>query len=257
MSKKSCPPVWASQNFLTSTKIIRRLINKTTINPDDHVIEIGPGKGHITDALLRYCNKVSAVEIDKNLYEKLQYKYEATSKLKLFHQDFIRWNLPTTGAYKIFANIPFNHTTDIIMKLAHSVNPPSDAWLVIEKGAAKRFMGIPRENKTSLILKPQFDIEVIYYFSRDDFHPKPGVDVVMLHIKKKAICDIFKQQMLRYQRFISIATKNDGTGIARLFTKKQWTRARKIAGLNDQHSGEILYIQWLCLFRYYEKFSGK
>jgi hypothetical protein len=53
MSKKSHPPVWVSQNFLTSAKIIRRLIRKTSIDSNDHVIEIGPGKGHITGALLQ------------------------------------------------------------------------------------------------------------------------------------------------------------------------------------------------------------
>jgi len=255
MSQKSHPPIWVSQNFLTSAKTIRRLIRKTSITTNDHVIEIGPGKGHITAILLQACNKVSAIEIDKTLYEKLQYKYEAASNLRLYHQDFLKWNLPSTGPYKVFANIPFNHTTNIITKLTQANNPPTEAWLVVEKGAAKRFMGIPRENSHSLFLKPQFDMRIIYHFSRDDFHPMPGVDVVLLHIKMKSPHDIPSQEWRRYQNFISNATKNNGTGLPRLFTKKQWTKARKLAGLTDQTSAEILYIQWLCLFRCYRIYS--
>ena len=257
MSKNNCPPVWVSQNFLTSAKTIQRLIRKTSITATDHVIEIGPGKGHITGALLRRCKKVSAIEIDKNLYDKLLYKYEAADKLKLYHQDFLKWSLPTAGQYKVFANIPFSHTTDIIMKLTRAINPPTEAWLVVEKGAAKRFMGIPRENMRSLFLKPLFDMRVIYHFAREDFHPMPGTDVVMLHIKRKAINDIPRPQWQSYQSFISRATKNNGNGLAHLFTKKQWTKARKLAGLNDQISGEILYIQWLCLFRCYKGYARK
>ena len=251
MSKKSSPPIWVSQNFLTSTKTIQRLIRKTSITTSDHVIEIGPGKGHITSALMQACKKVSAVEIDKALYNKLHIKYEAANNLKLYHQDFLKWNLPTSGPYKVFANIPFSHTTSIIMKLTETSNPPTEAWLVVEKGAAKRFMGIPRENSRSLFLKPQFDMRIIYHFAREDFHPMPGVDVVLLHIKMKVPQDITRPEWRRYQNFIYNATKNNCTGLTHLFTKRQWTRARKVAGITDQHSGEILYIQWLCLFRCY------
>jgi len=257
MSKKSHPPIWVSQNFLTSARTIQRLIRKTSIATSDHVVEIGPGKGHITAALLQTCKKVSAIEIDKALHKKLRHKHEATENLKLYHQDFLKWNLPATGSYKVFANIPFSHTTDIVMKLTKAHNPPTEAWLIVEKGAAKRFMGIPRENARSLFLKPQFEMRVIYHFSREDFHPMPSVDIVMLHIKMKAPSDLPCVELRHYQSFISNATKNNGTGLTRLFTKKQWTKARKLAGLNDQHSGEILYIQWLCLFRCYRNYNGK
>jgi len=58
------PPIWVSQNFLTSYKIIDRIIRRTSLNRDEHVIEIGPGKGHITSILGQKCRKVSAIEID-------------------------------------------------------------------------------------------------------------------------------------------------------------------------------------------------
>jgi len=255
MSKNLRPPIWVSQNFLTSAKTIRRLIRNTNITESDHVIEIGPGKGHITAVLLQACSKVSAIEIDKSLHAKLKHKYEAAHNLKLYCQDFLKWNLPATGPYKVFANIPFNQTTRIIMRLTEAPNPPTEAWLVVEKGAAKRFMGIPHENSRSLFLKPQFDMRIIYHFAREDFHPMPSVDVVLLHIKMKSPHDIPYVELRRYHSFIYNATKNNGTGLARLFTKKQWTKARKFAGLNDQHSGEILYIQWLCLFRCYRIYN--
>lgn len=256
MPRKPSAPIWVSQNFLTSAKTIQRLIRKTSITTHDHIIEIGPGKGHITGELLKHCKKVSAIELDKTLYNKLLCKYEATANLKLHNHDFLKWSLPASGPYKIFANIPFNHTTSIIMKIATAPNPPKEAWLVVEKGAAKRFIGIPGENTRSLLLKPQFNLRIIHHFNREDFHPAPGVDVVLLHIKRKANHDIPQSQWRRYQNFITNATKNNGMAVAKLFTKKQWTRARKIAGISDQHSGEILYIQWLCLFRCYCIYTG-
>ena len=55
----------------------------------------------------------------------------------------------------------------------------------MEKRAARRFMGKPRENLRSLMLKPRFDLDIIHHFRREDFHPKPGVDVVMIRLRKR------------------------------------------------------------------------
>jgi len=220
----SKPPVWVSQNFLTSRRIISRLLRKTSICADDHVVEIGPGKGHITGMLLPRCKMLSAIELDKNLHDKLRVKFAAADNLRLYHRDFLQWPLPG-GDYKVFANIPFCHTTDILRKLTECSNPPREAWLIMEKGAAKRFMGQPRESLRSLAIKPKFDMRVAWHFQREDFHPMPRVDVVMLHLKRKPRCDIPAAQWRAYQRFI-----------AKGFAQRK-------------ASGDILYIQWLHLFR--------
>ncbi len=247
------PPIWVSQNFLTSYKTIKRLIYKTSISPSDHVIEIGPGKGHITGLLLQSCRKVTAVEVDGKLYGRLLEKHNDSQSLRLCHQDFLQWRLPASESYKVFANIPFCHTTDILRKLTKSKNPPTEAWLTMEKGAAKRFIGKPRETLLSLMIKPVFDLNIVHHFRREDFHPKPGVDVVMLHLKRKEHPDIAAGQRRIYEKFISAGLQNNGAGLRRLFTKKQLSRVFKEAGIYDFTSGEMLYVQWLCLFQCYSK----
>lgn len=64
-------PLWVSQNYLTRYKTIKSLLSRTTIGANDHVIEIGPGKGHITGLLVESCRKVTAIEIDEKLYDRL------------------------------------------------------------------------------------------------------------------------------------------------------------------------------------------
>lgn len=247
------PPIWVSQNFLTSYKTIKRLIYKTSISPSDHVIEIGPGKGHITGLLLQSCRKVTAVEADEKLYGRLLEKYNDSQSLRLCHQDFLQWRLPASESYKVFANIPFCHTTDILRKLTESKNPPTETWLTMEKGAAKRFMGKPHETLRSLMIKPVFDLKIIYHFTREDFHPKPGVDVVLLHLKKKAQPDVLPAQWRNYEHFVSNVLRNRGAELRRILTKKQLSRALREAGISNFTFDEILYVQWLCLFRCYYK----
>lgn len=251
--KAQRPPVWVSQNYLTSHTTIKRLLRITSISAMDHVIEIGPGKGHITGLLLQSCRRVTAVEIDKRLCGQLHEKFSGAGNLNLYHQDFLKWQLPSSGSYKVFANIPFCHTTAILHKLTEYKNPPAEAWLVMEKGAAKRFMGIPRETLRSLMIKPGFDLDIVYHFRREDFHPKPGTDVVMVHLKKKAHPDIAPSQVREYERFLANGLGNNGAGLRRMFTRKQLFRAFGEAGVCDLASGEMLYVQWLCLFRCYCK----
>jgi 23S rRNA (adenine-N6)-dimethyltransferase len=87
------PPICVSQNYLTSYKTIKKLLHKTSITAGDHVIEIGPGKGHITGLLLENCQKVSAIEVDKKLYGRLLEKFSDAENLDLYHQDFLQWRL--------------------------------------------------------------------------------------------------------------------------------------------------------------------
>lgn len=119
----------------------------------------------------------------------------------------------------------------------------------MEKGAAKRFMGKSSESLRSLLIKPRFSLGIAYYFNREDFHPKPRVDVVLLHLKKKSKPDIPDNQWSPYQQFVATALKY---GFRRLFTRRQLARAfREIGIQNDITPAEILYVQWLCLFRRY------
>lgn len=241
-------PLSISQNYLTSAVVLHNILRRTTLSKNDHVLEIGPGKGHITELLLQRCGYVTAVELDDILYHALRVKFAEATNLRLVHLDFLKYRLPERGRYKIFANIPFNRTSDILRKLTESKNPPEDIWLVVEKGAAKRFMGRPQETKRSLLIKPFYDMQIVYYFQRQDFHPAPGVDAVLLHLNRKQQPDISVKHRYAYERFI--------TEVLRYTTSKKsnypnkYAGAAKKAGISlDFTLAHILYVQWLCLFR--------
>ena len=246
------PPVSVSQNFLTSSKTIQRLVSRTNLCRDDHVVEIGPGKGHITEVLARTCGLVTAVEIDPAMCARTAKRTAGFGNLNLVNQDFLTWRLPSQGAYKVFSNIPFCITTSIIRKISESANPPDEAWLVMEKAAARRFAGIPRESLRSLLLKPNYELEVVCQLRRDDFHPRPSVDVVLFHMHKMVQPDILPEHWRSYERFVTDGMTNAAGLLRRVFTKKQLSIALKQAGMKCvPMSGEMRYVQWLCLFRNY------
>ena len=223
-------PLSISQNYLTSKEIIRRLIRIAGLCKDDYVVEIGTGRGHITRELARVCAHVDTYEIDRILIEHVSSKIN-TSNVNMYCRDFLKVSLPKEKIYKIFANIPFSRTSEIIDKIITTNNIPEEAWLIMEKGAAKRFAGKPYDSRVSLILKPFYEINIHYHFKRDDFHPAPGVDVVLLCLKKKNSPDINFSQKRIYKSFVE-----------NQFIKFYYKKAKHL-------SRETLYIQWLCLFR--------
>lgn len=253
MPKIQNPPLWVSQNFLTSSYTIKRIIRISSICKTDRVVEIGAGKGHITKFLLEKSGGVTALEMDRRLFSGLRKKFATVPDLRLVCADFLKWNLPKTP-YKVFANIPFCQTTEIIKKLTGALHPPEEAWLVIEKGAAKRFSGKPHETPVSLGIKPFFDCEIKYYFKKEDFHPAPSVDAVLFHLKRKTAPDITPEDRSRLNRFITASFAHP-KGVFSMLTKKQIATALKKENLprDIPSSGAMLYVQWLCLFRCFLK----
>lgn len=175
-----------TQNFLTAGRLLERIIRRSSITKADTVIEIGTGRGQLTAVLSERCGYLYTIEIDRKLYEHSKTKLADKKNIKFICGDFLKYRLPRQGRYKVFANIPFNITTEIVMKLSEAYHPPSEMWLVMEKGAAKRFMGVPYETKSSRELNLKWHMEIVYYFRQEDFHPKPKVDTVLLHFKRKS-----------------------------------------------------------------------
>lgn len=231
-----------SQNFLTSSKTIARLLTLTDITSDDTVLEIGAGKGHITRALAQQCRQVLAYEIDPMLCDRL--RRSLPENVRLHQQDFLHAPLPAKP-YKVFANIPFNRTTNILRRLTQEHHGLECAWLIMEKGAAMRFSGAGKETVSSLALKPWWDVRIVHRLRREDFHPAPSVDCVLLELRRRTAPDLSMKEFAQWQRFIRHGQER---GLRGLVTPRQFNAAMREAGM--PMSATMRYVQWLCLFRW-------
>jgi len=184
MSSDSNRQIRFSQNFLHNRRLVERLVEESQLGPDDLVLEIGPGKGIITDALAQRCGHVLAVEKDHRHVVHLQRRLRDQPHVTVFWSDFLEFPLPATR-YKVFASIPYNITTAIVAKLTSGVSPPEDMFLVVQREAAEKFMGAPVGTLFALGLKPWFDLSIQRHLQRTDFRPVPAVDSVLLRIQRR------------------------------------------------------------------------
>ncbi|MDP3963073.1 MAG: 23S ribosomal RNA methyltransferase Erm [bacterium] len=251
-----------AQNFLKDPAIARKLIRASQIAANDTVIEIGPGEGVITRELAQAAGKVIAVESDQKLAAKLKKTFEGQKNVFIAYGDFLNYAIGET-TYKVFSNIPFNITNQIVKKLLNAANPPTDTWLFTQNQAAERLASIAREQEFSILTKPWFTYQITYQFNRNDFVPVPKVDVVLLHIHKRQIELLPQSEKEAYAGFVAYGyrqqKKNLAANLEKIFTYEQWKRlAKDLKFPKDVRTSDLAVEAWIGLYRFFaSRVEGK
>ncbi|MEI8337835.1 MAG: 16S rRNA (adenine(1518)-N(6)/adenine(1519)-N(6))-dimethyltransferase RsmA [bacterium] len=177
------------QNFLTSKRIVERIAMEGKVNEKDTVLEIGPGKGILTEALLAKAKKVFAVEKDDGLFDFLNEKFSKEieeGKLELIHSDVLDFDFNTklkSSSYKLIANIPYNITGEIIRKFLSETPQPSSMTLLVQKEVAERIVARDgKESILSLSVKVFGTPRLGFKISRGQFTPAPNVDSMVISV---------------------------------------------------------------------------
>lgn len=189
-----------SQNLLHNPALVSSLVRRSGIGRSDVVIEIGPGRGIITEALSDRASHVLAIEKDPVPTAELQTRFSGRGNVTVFCADILEFPLPAT-ACKVFSNIPYNITAAIVAKLTSGLAPPSECWLVMQREAAEKLIGLPRLTLASICLWPQFELSIEHHFRRSDFRPAPGVDSVLICLAKRRTPLIESDEQVRFQDF--------------------------------------------------------
>lgn len=252
--------VLLSQNFLKSRRLVERLIQQSSLGAQDLVVEIGPGKGIITEQLAERCRQVIAVEKDPQLARHLRGKLVSHPNVRLHEDDFLDWQLPDRP-YKVFASVPFNITTPVVTRLTTALRPPDDTYLILQREAAAKFAGERRESLYSVLLKPWFEPSIFHNFKRTDFTPPPRVDVVMLRLRKRGPPLVREMEAQSFRDFVVYAFTAPKPCLAvtlgGMFTQRQWdelvARLSLKAGATPT---EVGFRQWLGLYKYFKMYGN-
>ncbi len=173
------------QNFLVDRNIIRIQVREAELEPDDRILEIGPGLGILTEALLGSGAKVIAVEKDPLLYRYLLENLKPFhDNLTLLHGDFLKTEI--TNINKVVSNLPYNISSPVTFRLRDIGYKM--AVLMYQHEFALRLIapqGGGDYSRLSVMCQYDFDVFFLKKISRNVFYPRPRVDSALIKLEPK------------------------------------------------------------------------
>ena len=183
------------QNFLIDKNIIKKIIGLSNLK-NKNVIEIGSGKGALTEYILKKKPKTfQIIEKDFNLAKNLNKKYTLYKFVKVFNEDILKFNLNKILAQNtiIIGNLPYNISSQIFVKILKlkKLNPKiTGLILMFQKELGEKIISkYPSSNygRLSILANLKFNLIKKFYVSPNCFFPKPKVTSMVIYLKPKKI----------------------------------------------------------------------
>ena len=249
------------QNFLVDGEVIQDIIEYANIQPEDTVVEIGPGIGFVTEQLVKYAKKVIVIELDEDAIKELQ-KLDAPN-LEIIHNDILKTDLSelTDDDIKIVANIPYYITSPIIAHLLGEIDDLTnknrakikDILLMVQAEVAYRMTAdenSPAKQYGLLTILSNFwaNVEIMRLVGRKSFFPAPKVNsaVVKLEVRKTPRLELSDYSHFRKVIKAGFAQRRKNLKNCLLsggFTKEAISFAMEKLGLDENIRGEKLSIE--------------
>ena len=173
------------QNFIIDDNTIKKIIRIIKPHKDEHIIEIGPGRGALTISLLKKVKKITALEIDPLLTEYLNKKN--LSNLELYNIDFLKWEPDFKNTKRVIGNLPYYISSPIIFNLIEN-KCFSEIIIMVQKEVALRLIAKPNTkdySRMSVVAQTFCNISYETDISKNIFLPKPKVDSSIVKLTKK------------------------------------------------------------------------
>ncbi|MBP6883806.1 MAG: ribosomal RNA small subunit methyltransferase A [Candidatus Pacebacteria bacterium] len=239
------------QNFLKSIPALNKIVEAGEVTLEDVVLEIGPGKGALTEKLLEKAGKVIAIEKDYELCHLLEEKFRKEiqdQKLILLREDILEFQVEKNKPYKIIANIPYNITGAILKKFLTEKNQPKLMVLMIQHEVAKRIVATDgKESILSISVKAYGEPKMILKVPARYFSPAPKVDSAVIAIKNISR-QKFEENKVNEEKFWEIVKKG--------FAHKRKKLSGNLKGVvdfeflekfGDQRAENLKLVDWIFL----------
>jgi 16S rRNA (adenine1518-N6/adenine1519-N6)-dimethyltransferase len=181
------------QNFLYDPGTIRRILTAIDPRPGDRLVEIGPGRGALTEGLLAAAGSLDAVELDRDLIGPLAGRLRGLGDLRIYSADALRFDLctlaPTDGSerrLRLVGNLPYNISTPLLFRFLEQLTCIDDLHLMLQKEVVDRICADPGGKvygRLSVMVQTWCRTERLFVIGPGAFQPAPKVESALLRLK--------------------------------------------------------------------------
>lgn len=175
------------QHFLTDQHTIDCIIDAVNLQPNDHVIEIGPGRGALTLPLLRQLHALTVVELDRDLILPLAHIAKPHGTLNIIHDDVLRLDFTAfkPAPLRLVGNLPYNLSSPILFHTLSAALAIQDMHFMLQKEVVERMASLPSSKvygRLSVMLQAKCIIEPLFTVPPEAFSPPPKVDSAVVRL---------------------------------------------------------------------------
>ena len=170
------------QNFLRDAAVVHRIVMAVAPGADDHLVEIGPGEGAMTQAFLPQCRHLDAVEIDRDLAALLARRFGDDPRFRLHGADALRFDFRTLAGpgekLRVVGNLPYNISTPLMFHLFEHVGCVGDMHFMLQNEVVDRLAAEPGGSdygRLSIMAAYHCRAEKLFEVYPESFHPQPKV----------------------------------------------------------------------------------
>lgn len=167
-----------SQNFLVDSGYVARIVEAIAPRPQDRLLEIGPGYGALTGALLERVDSMDAVEIDRDAVRALQERFPP-ARLRVHEGDALDFNFSVLGrGLRVVGNLPYHISTPLLFRVDLAYAAVRDCHFMLQKEVVERMAaipGTPEYGRLTVMLQYHWRVERLFDVPPNAFRPRPKV----------------------------------------------------------------------------------
>lgn len=236
--RRKNPPVLKKygQHFLSDKSILGAIVDALAPTASDTVVEIGPGRGSLTDILIERSGRVIAVEIDRALAEQLGERYRDRPNVRIVQGDALETDLHAVAGpdFLLVGNVPYYITTPIVFKALEPPIPRRSVFLVQREVAERMAAKADTEayGALSVNVAAIADVALVMSVPAGAFHPPPKVESAVVRLTPRATPLVSLESLPAFRAFVQAAF-----GLRR----KQMLRVlRTVRGLSPEEAADLL-----------------
>ena len=257
MSSMRRPLKSLGQNFLVDRNIIDKIISSAKIVSDDHILEIGPGRGALTEIMAGKAGRMLLVEYDHALAASLKETYGCDAGVTVVDADILAVNLgallgESEQKWKVVANLPYNISTQVLFKLMDVRGSVSRMVLMLQREVAERLTAAPDCSDygvTTVLLGLWYDMRIEFIVAPGCFHPRPKVDSAVVSFVPLSVprAEVGNEEIFR--RIVKAAFGMRRKTLTNCLKRAELTQPDQLAailrecGIDGQRRGETLTLE--------------
>lgn len=241
------------QHFLIDKNIISKILRAAELQDGDRVLEIGPGRGALTTALIGAGAQVVAIEFDSRLIEPLKKKFEPSGRFRLVQADAVKIPFEDVlqgGPIKVVANLPYNISGPILAKFVEKRALFSAMTLMLQKEVADRLLAEPSTKDygaLTIIIRAFMTVRRAFNVAPACFAPPPKVESTVITMIPRAKPLVLPEMEAAFKRVVKGAflqrrktLQNSLKGAG--FEPEELARAFEATGISPTCRGETLVV---------------